>query len=386
MLISKTQWRKQCLQACAVLVSLALSTAVAAATAADSNEQKTLLSTLTGHIALLQKNLSTEQSVQANLQQELRANEIKIGQSNQQIRSLNQQFTATELELQKIRRNQQMATAQLTKQQTALAEQQRLLYQLGQAPTFKTILNPQDRNTTQRHLAYYRYLTTAHLLLQADLKQTLTLLNASRTAIAEREKRLSILLIEKQQQQHQLDSARSRREAVITALNNQTRTKEQELISLAADQKALQNRLTTLQDESLAAAAAQSFDKLRGKLHWPLKGKISTAFGSREGHNKHSTGVVIDAPEGTPVRAISTGKVIFASWLRGFGLLVIVNHGDGYMSLYGRNQALYAKMGDTVQAGDILASIGNTGGYDKTGLYFEIRRNGSPIDPRPWCA
>jgi septal ring factor EnvC (AmiA/AmiB activator) len=356
-----------------------------AATDQDIDVKKTELSNVTGHIELLQKTLSDDQSRQSDLQQELRADEIKIGQMNQQMHAVNQQLAAAELELQKIRKVQQVSVAQLTKQQNSLAQQIRIIYQLGRTPTLKAVLNPQDINTTNRHIVYYHYLNQAHIALMANVKQAVDSLNKTMMMMAERESSLNNMLLQKQQQQQQLESARAKRQDIIAALHDHTKNKQQELTSLTANQKTLQTMLSSLQNESITAATNQSFKNLHGKLQWPLKGAISTPFGAHDENNQRTSGVVINAPEGTPVHSIHGGKVIFANWLRGFGLLVIVNHGDGYMSLYGRNQALYASVGDTVQPGDVIASIGNTGGFTKTSLYFEIRHNGAPIDPHIWC-
>jgi septal ring factor EnvC (AmiA/AmiB activator) len=373
-------------QSLKTLICFSLSVHLAyAASDQDIDSKKTELSAVTGHIELLQKTLSDDQSRQSDLQQDLRADEIKIGQMNQQMHAVNQQLAGAELELQKIRKVQQVSVAQLAKQQDSLAQQIRIIYQLGRTPTLKAILNPQDINTTNRHIVYYHYLNQAHIALMADVKQTVDTLNKNMAVIAERESNLNNMLMQKQQQQQQLESARSKRQEIITALHDHTKNKQQELTSLTANQRALQTMLSSLQNESISSATNQSFKNLHGKLQWPLKGSISTTFGSRDENNQRTSGVVINAPEGTPVHSIHGGKVIFANWLRGFGLLVIVNHGDGYMSLYGRNQALYASVGDTVQPGDVIASIGNTGGFTKTSLYFEIRHNGAPIDPHIWC-
>ena len=384
--MANTTLTKISLQALSTLVCFSLSAHPAvAASDQDIDIKKTELSSVTGHIELLQKTLTEDQSRQADLQQELRTDEIKIGQLNQQMHAVNQQLATTELELQKIRRVQQVSTAQLAKQQSSLAQQIRVIYQLGRTPTLKAVLNPQDINTTNRHIVYYHYMNQAHIALMADVKQTVTTLNKNLAVIAERESSLNTMLLQKQQQQLQFENASARRQSVIAALNNHAKNKQQELTSLTANQKTLQTMLSSLQNESITSATNQSFKNLRGRLQWPLKGSVSTPFGARDENNQRTSGIVINAPEGTPVHSIHGGKVIFANWLRGFGLLVIVNHGDGYMSLYGRNQALYASVGDTVQPGDVIASIGNTGGFAKTSLYFEIRHNGAPIDPHLWC-
>ena len=130
----------------------------------------------------------------------------------------------------------------------------------------------------------------------------------------------------------------------------------------------------------------KAFAGLRGKLKWPSRGRLANRYGSRRKEGKLKwQGVMIKAPEGTEVTAISHGRIAFSDWLRGFGLLTIIDHGDGYMSLYGGNQSLYKEVGDWVEAGDVIASVGNSGGHRETALYFEIRHNGKPTNPLKWC-
>lgn len=334
-----------------------------------------------GRIQLLQEAVSEDQSKQADLQQQLETDEVKMGHINQQMHRLNLQLSHVQGGLQKIKAAQLISLNQLKQQQYILGQQMKMIYQLGHTTTLKNLLNPQDINTTNRHMVYYHYLNQAHLTMMANVKQSVEILTKNMLAISEKEANLNNLLIQKKQQQLQLENTRTSRSFVIEALNKHTHTKQQELTTLSTNQKNLQTMLSSLQNESTNSSSEISFRNLKRKLAWPLKGNFETLFGGRQ----KSPGVVINAPEGTTVHAIYGGKVIFANWLRGFGLLVIINHGDGFMSLYGRNQALFASVGDTVQPDEAIASIGNTGGYSKTSLYFEIRHNGIPVNPKIWC-
>ena len=130
----------------------------------------------------------------------------------------------------------------------------------------------------------------------------------------------------------------------------------------------------------------ETFSKRRGQLKWPVKGKVKRIFGkSRQAANLKWNGVLISSNEGNNVRAISHGRVAYADWLRGYGMLVIIDHGDGYMTLYGYNQALYKETGDWVEEGEVIASVGRSGGQLKSGLYFEVRVKGQPSNPAKWC-
>jgi septal ring factor EnvC (AmiA/AmiB activator) len=126
------------------------------------------------------------------------------------------------------------------------------------------------------------------------------------------------------------------------------------------------------------------FSTLKGSLPWPVRGRLAQKFGSPRTEGVWD-GVLIDAPEGMEIKAVTQGKVVYAEWMRGYGLLIIVDHGHGYMTLYAFNQSLYKKMGDTVEAGDVIASVGQSGGRSQSGLYFGIRKKGVPIDPLEWC-
>jgi len=158
---------------------------------------------------------------------------------------------------------------------------------------------------------------------------------------------------------------------------------------MAKDRSQLE-RLLDAVEQSIANLEIPSdyrpFHKLKGKLHWPTKGKISKRFGSsRSGSNLRWQGVTLTAKEGSEVNAIHHGRVVFADWFRGSGLLIIIDHGDGYMSLYGHNQSLLIEPGDWVTVGEQIATVGNSGGKKHAGLYFEIRHKGQPTDPRHWC-
>ena len=135
-----------------------------------------------------------------------------------------------------------------------------------------------------------------------------------------------------------------------------------------------------------SSANSEAFGKLKGKLHWPTQGRVQDNFGkNRASGRKLTNGVLIQADEGREVRSVAQGRVAYADWLRGYGMLLILDHGDGYMSLYGHNQAIYKELGEWVQAGEVIATVGKSGGENQSSLYFEIRHNGKPDNPLRWC-
>ncbi len=208
--------------------------------------------------------------------------------------------------------------------------------------------------------------------------------------ISEEEQRLQQLFAKEEVEKQQLELAGEKRERIIAALNLQLQSKAQELEGLQANEKQLQSLLIELQDVladiPLDPAANTPFSSRKGKLPWPATGRISASFGStREVGKLRWDGVLIEAPEGREVRSVHYGRVAFADWLRGFGLLLIIDHGDGYMSLYGYNQSLFKETGEWVEAGEVIAQVGSSGGRSSTGVYFGIRHNGEPVDPKGWC-
>ncbi|MDR3491602.1 MAG: peptidoglycan DD-metalloendopeptidase family protein [Gammaproteobacteria bacterium] len=344
------------------------------------------LLSVTGKIDQLNKNISFEQTRQNHLQYELEISEKFINKLTQQITALGKQLSAEQAAIAKLKIAQANFNEKLSKQNTALAEQVRIIYQMGSAHSVKTLLNLDNLNTINRQLYYHHSLTDARLELVTEIKKTLAILNSNMMQITLHEANLKKLLKNKYQQQIKQQLAQKKRLSIISQINEQTKTQQQQVHALTTDQKNLQDILATL-EKTVSKKYDPIFSQLRGKLKWPVKGAIIGAYGSNVGiKDRFLSGVIIKATNNTPVHSIYPGKVIFANWLRGFGLLIIINHGNGYMSLYGRNYALFAKVGDTVTPQDMIATIGNSGGYSSPSLYFEIRHNGTPIDPNLWCS
>ncbi|MDR3476641.1 MAG: peptidoglycan DD-metalloendopeptidase family protein [Gammaproteobacteria bacterium] len=349
----------------------------------DTHGKQIELAAVTNQIQQLQKNLHDDQTEQEDLVQELKTLELNLTHLNQEIEHLNQDLVNEQTELAKLKTSEQTLQTKLTDQRQALIQQIRIMYRLGKMHSLKTILNPDDINNIDRHLYYYQTLSEARSKLMAEVKSTLSILNANLAEITQHELNLKNLLQAKQLQQKQTLQAEKQRNDVIATLEQKSQTKQQQLATLMSNQKALQDMLDTLQPQETILVDNLPFNQLRGKLEWPLKGRISTI--TTNANDPHHGAIIINAEEGTPVHAVSGGKVIFANWLRGFGLLVIINHGNGFMSLYARNHAIFTKVGEKVNPRDVIATIGNSGGYNKPSLYFEIRRNGTPVDATEWC-
>ena len=274
-------------------------------------------------------------------------------------------------------------------QQFHIERQIRAAYEMGNQEYLKVLLNQEDPDEMARMLTYYDYFNEARANQIRQYNSTLVQLERVSVALAHelttlRENRLALDL-----EQQKLTQARKEKQATLKTLIARIKTTGGEITRRQQDRGRLEQLLNRLQN-SLANIPtpddATPFSNMRGKLLMPVKGQLAHRFGHRRNQGKMKwQGVLIDAPEGEPVYAVHYGRVVFSDWLRGFGLLMIISHGDGYMSLYGHNQVLYRQTGEWVTAGDVIATVGDSGGQNRTGLYFEIRIDGKPSDPQQWC-
>lgn len=331
---------------------------------------------LTDKISIVKTTLSHDEQQQNTLQQQLKNLEISLGLVNEEVNRIALAEANERYLLKKLLSQQQKTQTELSKQQKLLGAQVRSAYLLGQPNEIKIIFNQENPNTLNRQLYYYHLLMQNHLGLMNSIKQSLQSLATTLVTITEHQSALEKLLAEKNTQQQKLLALDTERHELLTHLNQKIDTEEHELNEL----------LVKLKAETLSINPTLAFASLHGKLSWPVSGTVVSAFGSKiDTASDPLSGVVIKAPEGTPVHAIAPGKVIFANWLRGFGLLIIIDHGNGYMSLYARNESLSRKSGDTVKTGETIAATGTSGGFRTPGLYFEIRQNGLPLNPNLWC-
>lgn len=356
----------------------------------ESTEPASRLQKLRTEIQALRSELDTDRSRKEDLQSQLRDAELHIGKVSALLKELDKQLEAHRQDLQKLRKEHRHLGADLESQRQRLGREVRAAYTIGQQEYLKILLNQQDPAAVSRTLTYYDYFRRARVQrMQAIHKQLGTLLSVQ-AAIQEKTQKLQHYRDEQTVEKASLVDSRQNRQQVLAGLDLQIRSKGERLEALLADQKQLQQLLQELAEEAVARegeqANLQAFSQMRGKLPWPTQGRISARFGSKrqEGSLKWQ-GVLIDSREGNEVQAISHGRVAFSDWLRGFGLLTIIDHGDGYMSLYGGNQSLYKEVGDWVNAGEVIASVGNSGGRQRHALYFEIRHNGKPTNPLKWC-
>lgn len=374
-----------------VALTLALAAALAFAPALSADEQELKekeLAKLRESISALRQELKSGRSRHGRLQEELERIERKLGRAASELRSLEGKLRRQHEELAALEARRDSLEATLGDQRAYLARQVRAAYAMGRQEYVKILLNQEDPAAVGRVLTYYDYLNRARSHRIKTLLSTLDELDSVKRRIARETDRLNALRASQKAQLLELEHSRVARGELLVRLERQLSSKGTRLEGLLADENELQRLLDALAHalSDIPDNPGESFADLRGKLRWPTRGREVAGFGSPRTSGKvHWRGVLIGASEGQAVRAVSHGRVAFADWLRGYGLLVIIDHGDGYMSLYGHNQTLYKETGDWVAADEVIAAVGNTGGQEQTALYFEIRHNGRPTDPARWC-
>lgn len=372
---------------------------------------------LRGEIGTLRSTLATDRRQKEALRAQLHSAEAAIGKTSRSLAQLQQELRRHSSELENLRQRQRQLQENLAAQRQALAQQLRASYAMGRQDFLKILLNQQDPSALGRNLTYYDFLNRARVSQIDAINGDLVELAAVEQSIAEKNQLLTQAKNKTEEEKTRLEESRKQRGLVLARLSADIQTKEQQLQRLLEDERQLGQLLKRLEEAQQRAKRTQRppakpekpsttippgrpapsetpqrirdaslFANLQGRLRWPVQGQIAAHYGTSRGLGASKwQGVLIAAAEGQNVHAISRGRVVFADWLRGFGLMLIVDHGEGYMSLYGQNQNLRKSVGDAVESGEVIASAGNSGGHMNPGLYFEIRRNGAPVNPALWC-
>ena len=275
----------------------------------------------------------------------------------------------------------------LDEESKALAAQVRMAYMSGSQEKIRLLLNQRDPATLGRLMAYYRYLNDYRAENIEAVVEQIRELDALRGQIAAEEARLAALMQERYDELGRLGASQDKRKALLDALRRRLDDEGREVERLAAQEEDLSRLIAELTSilSDYPITSEQPFGELKGKLTWPVAGRLLHDFGQpRAGGRLKWNGVVLAAPRGREVRAVYHGRVAFADWLAGMGLLVIVDHGDGYLTLYGYNETILKDTGDWVAPGDVIATVGDSGGQAQSSLYFELRRGKSAENPRRW--
>ncbi|PKL95872.1 MAG: hypothetical protein CVV18_03815 [Gammaproteobacteria bacterium HGW-Gammaproteobacteria-8] len=270
-----------------------------------------------------------------------------------------------------------------------LAEQLRIAYRVGVESRLRALLNQRDPGLISRSLALHGYLARARLDTIEEFERQRLALEQLRAELAQNATELERLAGQQELARGRQTEALVLRREALAALEARIRDRDSELAELnrsAAQLQALLEQLAVALADIPAEAAVTAFAELRGRLPMPLSGALVAGYSRRDDQGALREGWMIEAEIGAPVRAIAHGRVAYADWLRGYGMLLIIDHGEGWMSLYGRNQAVLAEVGDWIQPGETVALAGDSGGSGPPGLYFQIRHEGRPIDPAGWIA
>ena len=356
--------------------------------AAGDKEKK--LRVVQTEMTVVAKQLSRLKQQAEQADSELKQIELQYGTLARSLRELTAQVEAKNQRIAQIRQDIHVQKSWLASQQSQLAAQVKAAYALGGQEQLKLWFNQQDAERSSRIMKYYQYFNQARLEELDRIKASLSLLNTLEQEKQQELQALQALVVDKQTQQQQLSATKKQRKKLLVLIKRAYKKNHSQLSRLQKNARQLKRLVAQLQKQKtvpelvFADSPSLPFAQLKGRLPWPVRGKIVRSFGSRRTGGKWQ-GVLIRVAEGTAVKAIAHGQVVFADWFKGHGFLMIIEHDKSYLSLYAFNQNLERQAGDWVEAGEVVATVGNSGGRDKPGLYFEIRRQGKPLNPKKWC-
>lgn len=355
----------------------------------DSSDKRAQLKALKARISSVQSELNSKREQRSGEQKALRKVETQLGELQRSLRATNKAIDEQQQQLQSLNQRKLKLRDQQRKQQRLIEQQILAAYQLGQEKKLKMLLNQESPDKLSRALVYYDYFNKARAEQIDSYLSTIGELDAIAPAIEQKAAELNTSRDSLNAQKSALASKQREREQTLAALDKQIGSRDENLKAMQSEQDDLLKLLSAIEEEVANISLPESyspFSTRRGKMPWPAPGKHLNRFGSARGGSSLTwNGIEISASRGSEVKAIHHGRVVFADWLRGAGLLIILDHGDGYMSLYGHNESLLFETGDWVKAGDAIATVGNSGGRNSASLYFEIRKNGQPTNPSRWC-
>ncbi|MDH2916210.1 MAG: peptidoglycan DD-metalloendopeptidase family protein, partial [Gallionella sp.] len=368
------------------LVVLTLSLPFFLASTAHANKQDDL-DKLRQRISSLQKDFEKANESKAEVADDLRESERAISDSNRALEQLAQQQRTAKKDLAALQQRAGALRGDMREQQTLLG---RLLYQQyiggGDRDYLKLLLNDIDANQLARDLQYYQYIARSRADTMKSIRSNLDKLREITAEVRAKSEEVAALQAEELKGLQKLERDKHARQQTLNKIAMQLKQQRREIGRLQRNESHLSQLVEKLA-HMLPNIDGKPFKSLQGKLALPVNGKRTNKFGVRRAENNLMwTGWFLRAPTNQSVKAVAGGRVVYADWLRGFGNLLIIDHGQGYMSLYGNNETLYKQVGDNIHAGDIVATVGNSGGNEDSGLYFEIRHQGKAFDPLRWVS
>lgn len=373
----------------AVCVFLLLLGGTLPAAEEDVAAKKERLEELRDRIADVRERLRDQTARRREVTDALREVETRIGEIGAELRRTEQQIAGQEHRLEQLQSERAERRRELDRQKDNLSEQIRSAYRAGREERLKLLLNQEDPATLGRMLAYYDYLNRARTERIREVNHQIDELARVEREIRTTLESLEDLRRKRQQRLDGLAATRAEREAVLDRIEQSIRQTGSRLEEMKSDEQALAHLVRSLQralsDIPADLGSKARFAEMKGQLPWPSTGSLMNAYGGpRAGGRLQWRGIRIAAEPGTAVRAVSHGRVAYADWLPRFGLLLVIEHSDGFMSLYGHNRSLFKEVGDWVEPGEIIASVGDSGGQQRSALYFEIRKGREPVDPVAW--
>lgn len=364
--------------------------ALASTAQANDAEQQKKLKALKENIEKLRKELEATKSSRDEINKSLEQTEKNIGELNKKSKEIERELQERKKKLNELRQEREDLSSKKREQENIVANYISSAYQLGNQGNLRLLLNQEDPARVSRNLKYYDYLLQARAEKISEFMRTIERINSIEPEIAAQAHQIQLDYQNLESQTQKLKQAQKERQQVMRSLEKDIGSKDQQLRSLAKDrdnlERILERVIENIADIKLDSANNVPFASLKGKLPWPTKGKILRSFGSQRMANNSLRweGVLIGTREGDPVQAVHYGRIIFSDYLRGHGLLIIIDHGAGFMTLYAHNQALYKTLGEWVQRGETIAAVGNSGGQQQSALYFELRYKGTPANPQQW--
>jgi murein hydrolase activator len=353
---------------------------------ADAKKTEAELQAVKAEIERITREVSAEQVERDRLATELKSAELSVGKVRAALAEVRRERAERAARRAQLAAEKHEREGEVREKRAALAGQLRAAYTIGRQEPLKLLLNQKDPALAGRMFAYYSYFGRARAAQIRLIEENVARIAELEGELDAEDQELAELERQQRAQLHQLELSRVERSHVLASLEAQSHTRAQSLERLRSQQAGLEKLLRELRAamERFPLEGNDAFARLRGKLAWPVSGRVLARFGDARAGGVRWDGVLVATERGAPVKTVCQGRVIYADWLPGLGLLTIVDHGDGYLSLYGHNERLYKAAGEQVATGDTIAAAGDSGGSSRPELYFEIRKAGKPVDPRPW--
>jgi septal ring factor EnvC (AmiA/AmiB activator) len=336
----------------------------------------------------VQTKLNSVEQDRDKLNNTLREAERSIGKLHNQIRSINQDIDSNQRQINQLKADKAALVKREIEQRDIMREHIVAVYSMGRQSRLKLILNEENPEQISRTLVYYESLRDARQEVIASYRDTLAQLERIGPQLTAQQQALTDNRNQLEEQRSQLNKQQATRKETIAQLTGDIADKQKQLTQLKRDRDQLEDVIKALQ-EAIANMKLPNdfapFTSRKGKLNWPVKGTMENRFGAQRSADIKWQGITLSANEGTPIKAIHSGRVVFADWLKGYGLLIIVDHGEDYLSLYANNQSLTKNLGDWVNSTDTIATLGRSGGLAQASVYFEIRHEGQAVNPSQWC-